>query len=166
MNSSDQATQTAIKLIAVVAVIAALHFAQEVLIPLALAVLLTFLLVPIVDRLQRWGVNRAVAVGVAVSIAVTLIGSIAYVVVDQFASLVSDLPAYRRQLQENIGELTGALRGGVSETATAVKELTREIERATPPPPAEIRQVPKVQVVEAPPNAFQSISNFIGPLDR
>ena len=164
MNSSDQATQTAIKLIAVVAVIAALHSAQEVLIPLALAILLTFLLVPIVDRLQRWGVNRAISVGVAVSLAVAVIGSIGYVVVDQFASLVGELPAYRRQLRENIGELTGALRGGMGETATAMKQLTREIERASPAVPPEIQRIPKVQVVEPPPNTFESLSNFVGPL--
>ena len=44
-------------------VVAALYFAQEVLIPLALAVLLCFLLAPLVTRLERYRLGRVPSVG-------------------------------------------------------------------------------------------------------
>src|SRR5947208_2052937 len=43
-------------------VVAALYFAQDVLIPLALATLLTFLLSPLVQRLERWRLHRVPSV--------------------------------------------------------------------------------------------------------
>ncbi len=51
------------QLLAVVLVVAALYFGRDVFIPLALGLLLSFLLSPIVNRLQRWGVNNIVVVG-------------------------------------------------------------------------------------------------------
>src|SRR6185436_10594147 len=53
-----------------VLVVACLYWAQIVLIPVALALLLTFMLAPVVSRLERWRVPRALAV-----VAVVLLGS-------------------------------------------------------------------------------------------
>ena len=47
--------QTGAVLVTMVAVVAVLHFAQDVLVPAALAVMLAFLLTPLVSRLERWG---------------------------------------------------------------------------------------------------------------
>ena len=55
-------------------VVAALYFARDVLIPLALALLLTFLLAPAVLRLRRWCLGRVPAVITTVIVAFTLIG--------------------------------------------------------------------------------------------
>jgi predicted PurR-regulated permease PerM len=57
MNGPGQASGTRAVLFTVVIVVAVLRFAQDVFIPLALAILLTFLLAPLVNRLQAWGVN-------------------------------------------------------------------------------------------------------------
>src|SRR5437764_7384418 len=61
-------------------VVAAMYFAQDVLIPLALAVLLTFLLTPLVMRLERRKLGRIPSVIIVVTFALGLIATIGYVV--------------------------------------------------------------------------------------
>jgi predicted PurR-regulated permease PerM len=60
--------------------VAVLHFAQDVLMPLALAVLLAFLLTPIVNMLQRAGSNRAIAVALTTIVSFALLAGFLYVV--------------------------------------------------------------------------------------
>ena len=71
MNGPGQASGTRAVLLTVVIVVAVLRLAQEVFIPLALAILFTFLLAPLVGRLASWGVNRLLAVIVSVAIALS-----------------------------------------------------------------------------------------------
>jgi predicted PurR-regulated permease PerM len=156
MNSAGQVSRGLQILIATVIVVAALRYAQEVLIPLALATLMTFLLAPLVARLQRFGINRAIATVAAVAVAFTLIGGVVYMVVNQAADLAEELPNYRRHLRSNIEKLGVVVRGGVSDTTQAVEQITAEISRATPPgeKAQAIDRLPKVQVVEPPPGAI------------
>ena len=56
-------------LLSIALVVAGLYFARDVLIPIALAVLLSFLLAPAVARLQRAGMRRAMAVGIVMFLA-------------------------------------------------------------------------------------------------
>lgn len=58
----DSKLLRAVWLVAIMGVGAVLYFAQDVLIPVAMALFLALLLTPAVDRLQRWGVRRGVAV--------------------------------------------------------------------------------------------------------
>ena len=59
-------------------VVAGLYWLQGVLIPLALAILLTFLLSPVVNTLQRRGLGRVPAVLVTVALALSVLGCIGY----------------------------------------------------------------------------------------
>ena len=63
-------------LLTIVVVVAVLKLAEEVFIPLALAILMTFLLAPLVERLVRWRVNRALAVVVSMVLGLALIGGL------------------------------------------------------------------------------------------
>lgn len=164
MNGSGQVSRALQVLIAVVIVVAALRYAKDVLIPLALATLMTFLLAPLVARLQRWGINRAIATVAAVSVAFALIGGVLYMVVHQANDLAQELPTYRRQLRANIQEAGVFIRGGVSGTTRAMEQLTQEIQRAAPPPKSErAGGVPKVEVVEPRPTALQAMRAVFGP---
>ncbi len=163
MNGSGQASGTRIVLLTVVVVVAVLKIAQDVFIPLALAILMTFLLAPLVERLQRIRVNRGLAVIVSLAIGLTLVGALGDLVVNQVTDLARSLPNYQRQLRHNITELRGVLRGGVSETTKAVEQLTREIERVAPPEP-KTPGVTRVQVIETPETAFETLRDFVGPM--
>jgi predicted PurR-regulated permease PerM len=163
MNSPVQASHSLRVFLAVVITVVVLRYAQEVFVPLALAVLMTFLLAPLVERLQRLHVNRGIAVILSVALTIVILGGLAWVVFHQFTDLMTELPRYRRQLRANLLDMTRALRGGVSDTTFAVEQLTRELNRVAPEAP-QAANVTKVVVVDAPPTALQSLRNLIGPL--
>jgi predicted PurR-regulated permease PerM len=163
MNGPGQASGTRATLLTVVIVVAVLRVAQEVFIPLALAILFTFLLAPLVSRLTRWGVNRLLAVIASVAVALTLVGALADVAFNQFTDLAHELPGYQRQLHENLTHIRGAVRGGIADASKALEQLGKEFQRVAPsdPVPNDIR---KVQVVEPPPTPTEMLRDVIGPV--
>src|SRR5262245_6902593 len=79
-----------------------LYFAKAVLMPLALAILLAFLLSPLVLALQRWGLGRIPAVILVVVLTFSLLGALGWTVFRQFASLMDDLPRYQQNIKHKI----------------------------------------------------------------
>jgi predicted PurR-regulated permease PerM len=162
MNGPAQVSRISVVLLTIVVVVAVLRYAQDIFIPLALAILMTFLLAPMVDRLQRGGINRVVAVVATVMLAFSLIGGLGYVVIHQFTDLTRELPQYRKQLRHNLSDLTGFVRSGMGDTTKAMDQLTQELNKAAPV--VTQRGVTKVQVVDPPPDTIQSLRNIFGPL--
>jgi predicted PurR-regulated permease PerM len=76
-------------------ILAAFAWAKEFLLPLMLAILISFLLAPVVSRLERWHFPRAVAVLSVVAIAFALIGGLCSTLSLQGLDLVNSLPKYR-----------------------------------------------------------------------
>jgi predicted PurR-regulated permease PerM len=166
MNGRVQVSGTTrMALFTIVIVAAVLKLAQEVFIPLALAILCTFLLAPMVSLLTRFRVNRLLAVVLSLSIGLALIGGLGTLVFNQFADLARELPSYQRQLRTNLTQWGGLLRGGVAETTAAFEQLTKEIDRVAPSEPKP-RGVSKVQVVDAPATALDTIRSIVGPVVR
>src|SRR5690349_22970637 len=91
-----------VRLAAFVLVVGCLYWAQIVLIPVALAVLITFLLSPPVTWLQRHHVPRVVAILGVVLVALTAVGGLGYVVVSQLLSLSSELPQYESNIRKKV----------------------------------------------------------------
>jgi predicted PurR-regulated permease PerM len=83
-------------------VVAALWFMQDVLIPVALAVLITFLLTPIVSRLERWKLGRIGAVLVVTLGLFAAIGGLGYIVTGQVLNLARNLDRYAGNITEKI----------------------------------------------------------------
>jgi predicted PurR-regulated permease PerM len=148
-----------------VIVVAVLKLAQEVFIPLALAILCTFLLAPMVGLLTRLHIKRLLAVVLSLAVGLALIGGLGTLVFNQFADLARELPSYQRQLRSNLTQWGGLLRGGVADTTVAFEELTKEIDRVAPSEPKP-RGVSKVQVVAAPATALETIRSVVGPVVR
>lgn len=94
-------------------VIAILYWTQTVLIPIALAVLLSFLLSPIVRLFERLRFGRIGSVAVVVLIAFCLLGGIAFGVFTQITRLANDLPGYRSNIRQKVADVQGATEGGV-----------------------------------------------------
>jgi len=148
-----------------VIVVTVLELAQDVFIPLAFAILCTFLLAPMVELLTRWHIKRLFAVIVSLALGLALIVGLGTLVFNQFADLAKELPSYQRQLRTNLTQFGGALRGGVAETTHAFEALTKEIDRVAPSEPKP-RGVAKVQVVESPATALETIRSVVGPVAR
>jgi predicted PurR-regulated permease PerM len=161
VNGSAQASRSFFLVLTVIAVIAALRMAQDVFIPLALAVLLTFLLAPLVQRLERWGVNRVLAVAATVVVAFAILGGLLYVVFAQLTDLARELPQYREQLIHNVAKLNGAVRGGLGRLTSLTEELTRALNRGVP---GAGHRVPQVEVVQPPPGSLQALRQVFTPL--
>src|SRR5262249_35179478 len=85
-----------------VGVIAALYFGQEVLLPVTVAVLLSFVLSPLVNLLRKLHVPHVVAVVFSVTVALGLIGGVAALVGSQLVDVAADLPRYQSTIEEKI----------------------------------------------------------------
>jgi len=83
-------------------VVATLYIAQDVLIPITLAVMLSFVLSPLVDVLRRIGLWRAAAVALSVLVALGAIGLIGTLLGSQAATLAADVPQYVEAVQTKV----------------------------------------------------------------
>src|SRR5262245_20459753 len=81
-------------LAAVALLVTILVHAKVVLVPIALAVLLAFILTPGVEALERRRCPRIVAVAIVVLLTLGLIGGFGYVLSSQFNDLAAKLPHY------------------------------------------------------------------------
>jgi predicted PurR-regulated permease PerM len=140
----------------IVLVIAVLYVGRALLVPLALAVLLAFLLTPIAVALQRL-VGRAVSVVAVVGLSLVLLGAVVWTVGDQLRGLAHELPRYRTTIRQRIIDLRGVHRGGaVEKVQETVKDIQETISGKAGPPAA----------VTVPPPATDlwSVSTAFGPL--
>jgi len=87
-------------------VVAALYLGRDLLVPLVLAVLLAFVLAPLVTLLQRARIGKVPAVLMAVVLAFSVILGIGTVVGRQAASLAEGFPAYQATIQEKVKSLS------------------------------------------------------------
>src|SRR6202795_2218734 len=115
-------------------VIAALYWLQGVLIPLALTVLLTFLLSPVVGTLQRRGLGRIPAVLMTVLLALSILGGVGWALTRQLVTLADELPRYSLNIQHKIADLRGASKGSsVEKVQKTVEDVVSEIQKTDKP---------------------------------
>ena len=156
-----------------VVIVAALYLGREVLVPIALALLLSFVLAPLVRQLERWRFPRILAVLIVGLFAFSTIFGLGAVMVAQVTQLAGDLPGYQSTLREKIRSVRGAAGGtGTLERASEVlQDLGKEIDR----PAAEARVPPlkdgtpvnrpiPVEVKQPDPGALQMLAALIAPL--
>ena len=107
-------------------VIALLYIGRGILIPLALAALLSFLLSPIVAWLERW-IGRLASTLVAVAILFAVIGGIGWVLTREMVELASHLPDYRQNIESKLKAIHPAGAGRFSAFTQTVSELKNEL---------------------------------------
>jgi predicted PurR-regulated permease PerM len=120
-----------LSIIAVLASIFALQYAQPVLIPVVLGVLLSYALSPVVTGLARARVPRAVGAAVAVSLLVGSLGLGVYTLTDEAVSIVASIPEAARRFRE---QLTTTKRDNsmlITQVQQAAKELEKTADAAT-----------------------------------
>ncbi len=122
--------------------IAGLYFGQELFIPFTLAVLLAFVLSPIIDALRRWRVPRVAAVIITATLAFGVIGGLSYVLSTQLIKLAEALPTYQYTMLSKIDAIRGSEDGG----GGIVDRLTSTLERLR----NRLSQADKVEPVPSP----------------
>ncbi|MGA8711504.1 MAG: AI-2E family transporter [Roseiarcus sp.] len=158
-----------------VIVVAIMFFAREVLLPLALAGILSFMLAPLVRGLQRLRLPRPLAVVVVVLIAFAAIFGLGRVLARQVATLAGDLPKYQDTISKKIDSLRGAGEGdaALERAQVVLGQLDKEIvgahgtgqkETVAPVAPVPgIRLIP-VEVHEPSGGPLQTLISLINPL--
>jgi predicted PurR-regulated permease PerM len=130
---SSHSARTLPTLIAVatfVLIIASLYWAQAVLIPVALAILLTFLLSPVAGALERIALGRVPSVILVAVLTFSLLGGIGWIVTLQFGNLANELPQYTRNIRQKIADVRGAGKGGALEQVQkTVEDVKSEIHK-------------------------------------
>lgn len=115
-----------------VLVVAVLYWAQAILVPLAIAVLLTFLFAPAVSWFQR-RIGRAAAITVIVLLAFSGLGIAAWGVGRQLSAFAESLPSYRDNIRQKIADVRAAGRGGsVEKVQRTLEEIQNEIDKPAP----------------------------------
>jgi predicted PurR-regulated permease PerM len=140
-----------------------LGIAQEVFIPIASAMLLTFVLSPIVERLERWRFPRVVAVVATVALVFSVLGGVGWLLASQATTLAADLPQYRSNLTAKMRELRRVGKSDSLEKAqSTVKEVIGELQKDGAAP---ARKTPQPVVVENPtPVGFAGLRAMLGPI--
>lgn len=166
---------------ALIGTVAILYFAKEVLIPLVLAVLFSFLLAPVVRRLEHIRFGRVPAVLTVALLFFGLFGVFGYVTVHQLNELATKLPSYQENIQHKLKSLRG--HGGSLKAAERVlaniQAKAIDTPEATPSPegsgaaaasksllgvPTDEKSPVPVRVVEPPASPPQFLSKTFGPL--
>src|ERR1700726_38822 len=159
-------------------IIAMLYFGREIFVPIALAILLSFVLAPLVAILQRIRVPRGLAVVSVVMLAFALIFAMGSLLPTQLTQLAGDLPPYQSTISEKIQSFrdTKAGRGTLERASDMLKDLGKEIDK--PKDAASARasssivgskdpgpQTPvPVEVRQPDPGALESLRTLISPL--
>ncbi|CAH0261027.1 AI-2E family transporter [Roseomonas sp. CECT 9278] len=112
--------------IAAIMVLAVLHFGRDVFIPMALALLLSVVLIPVARLLQRAGLPRALAVTLLLFAALGAIIGVVLLVISQVLTLAADLPGWEMNLREKLRALSDG--SGVLDRAMGtLRRLSEEV---------------------------------------
>jgi predicted PurR-regulated permease PerM len=140
-TSSDARAATLQGLLIATIVVGALYFGRDILLPLALAIILSFVLTPPLLLLRRIKVPRVLAVGIVVATAFAIIGGLGWLISREATHLAAALPSYQATLSEKIK----SLRESTSESKVLQKaedvlsDLQQQLEQpqdGAPPAPA------------------------------
>lgn len=157
--------------------ITALYVGREVLVPLALATLLSFVLTPPLLLLRRLGIPKVSGVATLVGAAFCIIFSLGWLISSEVTQLAVDLPRYQSTLAEKISKITksAADTPAIRTVTEALEEFQQELAHpkpdtsvgTTPGPPEQVEAKQKpvpVEIHEPDPQPFEVLQRLAGTL--
>ncbi|MGC5780631.1 AI-2E family transporter [Methylobacterium sp. NFXW15] len=159
-------------------IVAGLYFGREIFIPIAIALLLSFVLGPLVNVLRRWRLPRLVAVGLTVLMTLGIVGALATLIGVQVADLAGDVPRYRATIERKIESLRHSPAGRITDYVANIGRVihggaSTEAKPEPPPkpkPPAEAgppqpeRKPMLVEMAASPPSPLETASTLLSPV--
>ena len=164
------------RLFVAIVVIAALYFAKVVFVPLALALLFSLFLAPIVSFLEWLKFPRILAIFLTVIVVLGATGLLGWQTSQQFVNLTQQLPSYKMTLVDKIHSLVGSRNQTLSNASNTVQELAKEVVAVTPgsslandakksnTPPGSSPSKPMAVQIVSPANPLESVQNLLGPV--
>jgi predicted PurR-regulated permease PerM len=148
-----------------VVVVAGLYLGRTVLIPITLAVLLSFLLAPIVNLLRRIHLGRVLSVLLAVLLALSVILALGGLIGAQIAELAQDVPQYASTVRSKIDTAQGF---AASKLNVVIGRLGQQLEQPAKSQPKNVKpgeQKPmQVEVHQPDPTPIQIAERVITPI--
>ena len=122
-----------------VMLVATLYFGKEVLVPVTLALLLAFILAPLVELLRKLHLGRVPSVLLGVVLALGIVLAIGGVIGTQVADLAADIPQYAATVEQKVSTVRSYTVGRLSQLADKVGARNLMEAPATPPTPSQTR---------------------------
>lgn len=161
--------------IAVALAIAMLYFGRQIFIPLALALVLSFLLTPLVGLLERVRLGRVPAVLVVLTFCFILAAGMGWIVAGQLLGITGHIRDYKTNLEETFRSLRAPASGALGQATATIRELNKELTAAPgqaaghAPDDSNGKVRPShplaVQVAAPPLNIFEELRALLGPLE-
>jgi predicted PurR-regulated permease PerM len=167
----NEGSTRAVRIIAAILFVAALYFAADILRPVAVAILLAFLLHPLVVRLVRIGLHRGIAVGITTVIATAITIGVGYLVWTQFVDLSQKVREYEGNLIAKIrdvrqdGNAFGKFRATIRDLQKEMASTQAATEPAAATAAAADGHPPvKVELVNQGPDWVDSVAKYAPPI--
>jgi predicted PurR-regulated permease PerM len=161
-------------LIALALAVASLYFGRQIFVPLALALVLSFLLTPLVGLLERARFGRVPAVVVVLIFCFALTAGTAWEVAGQLLDITGHIRDYKINLEQTLRSLRPPASGALGQATATVRELNKELAavpgQAASHAPNDANGTPRpthpvpVQVTAPPSNLVQDLRALLGPL--
>jgi predicted PurR-regulated permease PerM len=162
-------------IIIVGAVVAALYFGRDVLVPIALAILLSFVLAPLVEGFARLHTGKVAAVFLSVFLAFAVLGGLGAIIGRQVAQLADNLPQYQSVITGKLQTLRSSdlAAGLVGKASEAIHGLSLNLTKPAPegsaapreaPAPRADREIVPVEVHEPQPGPIQILQSVLSAL--
>jgi predicted PurR-regulated permease PerM len=168
LKSNISVIASSAKLIVFIGLVAILYFGRPVFVPLAVAILLAFILAPLVRTLRRLRFGRIASVISVVVIAFLVIFGLGTILGEQVTRLAAELPTYQYTLTKKIDALRGATgKGTLGQASNVLRNLNRELKsepEAGPGATAEQRIPIPVEIQQPTPAPLEVIQKIINPL--
>jgi predicted PurR-regulated permease PerM len=135
----------ALTVLSVLAVVLVLQYAESVLIPIVVGILISYGLAPFVGGLQRLRVPRAIGAAVAVTMLVGALGLAVYTLSDQAMAIVAEVPQAAQRIRQRVRDHRQNPGGAIEQVQQAAKEIDKAAQEAAAPTDAEKRTARQVQ---------------------
>jgi len=164
MAPSEQFAKSAWMLASIAVVVAALYLAKGVLAPMALAVLLSFLLSPVCDWLERLRLGRVPAVVVTAIVGFAVLGAATWTVVVQMTDLAPKLPEYENNLKAKLHAANARVSAALSKVTSTAQGMSENLPQIGPAqaPQGTTEWPYSVRVITSPASPLQVFGGMFG----
>src|SRR3954466_5954679 len=147
-------------------IIAALYMAKSLLVPLTLAVLLSFLLMPVCDWLERSRLSRIPAVLLTAILGFTTLGILAWITIVQISHLAPKMSEYQQNIHTKLSSVNEYAAGALSKITKQAAEVAKNpLAKEHSDEPLGTSELPfSVRVLSSPPSPLQVFGGVFGTL--
>lgn len=160
---SAGASFTFVTLVSATLVVTILARAQPVVVPIALAVLLAFVLSPVVTAFQQVGLRRGVAAVLVLMLALATVAGLGWTVGRQLQDLAANIPEYSRELRHKLALLRDH-RGALASLQRTVADVSQELAEGEPRPRRDAESSPQAVRLVAEPSDLERLRAILEPV--